>query len=64
MGKPKETIRMGRPPLPKGQVKDTLIVVRLTPAFHKALNAAAQKAGKKLTRYVRDVLADKLEQER
>ena len=54
---------MGRPPLPKAQVKDTLIVIRLTPTFHKALCAAAKGAGKCVTHYVRDTLAEKLKQE-
>jgi predicted HicB family RNase H-like nuclease len=62
MSKAKKS-RMGRPPLAKGQVKDVMIVVRLTPAFHKALCAAAKNAGKCVTHYVRDTLTEKLNQE-
>lgn len=63
MSKAKKKTRMGRPPLAKGQVKDMLVVVRLTPAFHKALCRAAKEAGKCLTHYVRDTLAEKVNQE-
>lgn len=56
-------IKMGRPPLPKGQVKDVQMVIRLTPVFHKALCAAAKRADRCVTHYVRDVLAERLNQE-
>lgn len=62
MSKKKKT-RMGRPPLPKGQVKDIQIVIRLTPAFHEALCAAAKKAGESLAGFVRSTLEDKLTEE-
>ncbi len=62
MSKAKKS-KMGRPALPKGQVKDVQIVIRLTPAFHKALCAAAKRADKSMTHYVRDLLAEKLNQE-
>lgn len=54
---------MGRPPLPKGEAKDTLLVIRFTSGFHKALCRAAKKTGKCLTAYIRDVLAERLDQE-
>jgi predicted HicB family RNase H-like nuclease len=63
MGKAKRKTRMGRPPFPKGQVQDKLVVIRLTPAFHRALCAAAKKAGKCLTHFIRDALAEKLNEE-
>ena len=50
--------------MPRAQVKDTLVVIRLTPAFHKALCTAARGAGKCLTHYIRDTLAEKLNQEK
>lgn len=63
MGKVKKKTRMGRPPLPKGQVQDKLVVIRLTPAFHRTVCRAAKKAGKCLTHFVRDTLAEKLNEE-
>ncbi len=54
---------MGRPPLPKGEAKKTLLVIRFTPAFYKALCVAAKKAGKCLTHYIRDALQEKLDQD-
>ena len=59
----KKPTRMGRPRFPKGTAKDMLVVIRVTPAFHKALRKAAKNAGKCLTHYVRDTLAEKLNQE-
>lgn len=60
MGKTKKTSRMGRPPLPKTRLKSTLVVVRVTPAFDKALRAAAKKAKKPLAAFIRDTLAGKM----
>jgi predicted HicB family RNase H-like nuclease len=57
----KKTSRMGRPPKPKGTVKDVQIVIRLTPAFNKALFAAAAAAGKSVAGYVRDIVAEKID---
>ncbi|MBP8911878.1 MAG: toxin-antitoxin system HicB family antitoxin [Phycisphaerae bacterium] len=56
----KKTSRMGRPPKPKGMAKDVQIVVRLTPAFHKALLAAAAAEGNSVAGYVRDTVAEKI----
>ena len=60
MGK-KKTCRMGRPPKPKGTVKDVQIVIRLTPAFNKALLAAAAAAGRSVAGYVRDIVAEQID---
>lgn len=56
--------KMGRPRLPKGQVQDKKIIVRVTPVFYETLSAAAKKASKRLSDYVRDTLTEKLNQER
>jgi predicted HicB family RNase H-like nuclease len=62
MMKPKKA-KMGRPPLPKGQVKGVKLVIRLTPAFHRAMCAAAKRSGTSLTGYVRGAVEEKLSRE-
>lgn len=54
---------MGRPRLPEGQAKDVKIIIRLTPAFYKALCAAAKRSGSNLTGYVRGAIEDRLSKE-
>ncbi len=54
---------MGRPCLPKGRVKNRLLVIRVTPAFERELCAAARRADKCLTHFIRDTLTEKLERE-
>jgi len=48
---------MGRPPLPKDQLKSVKVFFRATPAFHKALLKAAKRQGKPLATYISDTLA-------
>lgn len=59
MGKRKKT-RMGRPPFPKGQAKNKVVLVRLTPALHKTMSQAANREGKHLATWMRDTLAELL----
>ncbi len=48
--------RMGRPPLPEAERKSMYIVLRVTPAFNRALLKAAKREHKSLTEYLNKVL--------
>ncbi|MBN1359727.1 MAG: toxin-antitoxin system HicB family antitoxin [Sedimentisphaerales bacterium] len=47
---------MGRPPLPKSQLRSVKVFFRVTPALHKALVAAAKRQDKPLGKYINDTL--------
>jgi hypothetical protein len=63
MGKRKKTTRMGRPPFPEGKAKTRAVLVRLTPAEHKAMSKAAKRVGKHLATWMRDTLGELLRSE-
>lgn len=46
----------GRPPMPEGAAKGNMFAVRLTPAERAAIDAAAERAGKGVTQWAREVL--------
>jgi hypothetical protein len=50
--------KMGRPPLPKGMVRQTF-TIRITPADREAFERAAKTAGKPVTQWARDVLIER-----
>jgi len=45
--------RKGRPPLPAGEKRSSLLVVRLTDAEHEKLRGNAKAAGVSVTRLIR-----------
>jgi len=49
---------MGRPPLPKGSAKATLLSVRFTAEERAAINAAAERAALTVSDWARRVLLD------
>jgi len=48
--------RIGRPKLPKGQTKGSVITIRLQKAERKAVGDAADLAGEKLSEWARNAL--------
>jgi len=52
--------RMGRPPLPKSQLKSMRMSFRVTPALRKALLDAAKREGVPVGRYITDTLKTRL----
>jgi len=51
---------MGRPPLPKSQLKSVRMSFRVTPGLKKALLDAAKRDGVPVGRYITDTLKAKL----
>ena len=47
---------MGRPPLAEGRAKGIVFTLRLSPADRDAIVAAAERAGKPVTQWARDLL--------
>ena len=58
-----KTTRMGRPRFPAGKAKTKCVLVRLTPALHRAMSAAAKREGQALATWIRDAAAEKLNRE-
>lgn len=54
---------MGRPPLGKGLVKNKVVLVRLTPAQHKAMSKVARQAGLPLATWMRNAAAELLKKD-
>jgi predicted HicB family RNase H-like nuclease len=54
MPKPK---RVGRPALPKGNAKDVMLRVRITPDDLKAMKATAKANGKSVSEWIRGTLS-------
>ena len=48
--------KMGRPALPKGETKDTLIGARFTPDETQAVNAAVKRSGQVKSAWIRKAL--------
>ncbi|UCD49799.1 MAG: toxin-antitoxin system HicB family antitoxin [Phycisphaerales bacterium] len=48
---------MGRPPFPAGKAKSKEVMVRFTPAMHRAMVKAAKRQGKPLTAWIREAVA-------
>jgi hypothetical protein len=48
--------RMGRPPLEPGEVKDQVYQLRMTADERAAYEAAAKRAGKPLSKWIREKL--------
>lgn len=48
--------KMGRPPLPAGQVRSVKVFFRAEPAFYKRLVAAAKREGKAVATWIHDTL--------
>jgi hypothetical protein len=48
--------RRGRPPLPKGTAKKSLLSVRLTREERRAIDQAADEAGKPASEWARELL--------
>jgi len=48
--------RIGRPRLPKGTAKQERLIVRLLKAEDKEIAAAAKRAGKSKSKWVREIL--------
>ncbi len=59
----KKASRMGRPRFPAGKAKDKAVLVRLTPALHKAMSETAKRERKPLATWMRDTLAQLLKGE-
>ncbi len=59
MGKQAKT-KMGRPPLPKGKVKDTQLVFRVDPSLRRKIVRAAKRAHKPMATWIRDMLTELL----
>lgn len=55
--------KMGRPAFPAGKACTKPVLVRLTPALHKAMSLAAKQAGKTLTGWIRDAAIERLNRE-
>ncbi len=53
MSKPK---RVGRPALPKGNAKDVMLRVRVTPDELKAMKALAKANGKSVSAWIRSTI--------
>ena len=47
---------MGRPPLPKGEARETVFTLRVTEAERAAFVEAAERAGKPVTAWARETL--------
>jgi uncharacterized protein (DUF1778 family) len=45
--------KLGRPPIPKAERQNRVIVLRVKAAEYKALEAAAQKSGLSVSEYMR-----------
>jgi len=54
---------MGRPPLPKGKVKDVQLCFRVQPALYRKILEVAKRERKTLAGWVRDTLAGLLRSE-
>jgi uncharacterized protein (DUF1778 family) len=48
--------RMGRPPLAEGKARDIVFTLRLAPDERDAIEAAAERAGKPVTQWARELL--------
>jgi uncharacterized protein (DUF1778 family) len=48
--------RIGRPPLPKGEAKRDVLIVRLAADEKQAIEAAAERAGIRVSEWVRSTL--------
>lgn len=48
--------KVGRPTLPKGDAKDVMLRVRITPKELKALEMAAKIAGQTVSEWIRNTL--------
>jgi len=49
---------MGRPPLPKGAVKDVLLTIRMSPSERAEIDRAAKSNGKNASEWARGLLLD------
>jgi|GEM_PF-1585136 len=56
----KHQARMGRPPLPAGKARTERIIFRVEPSLRSRIVAAAKKAGKSPTAWIRDILINLL----
>ena len=54
--------KMGRPPLPRGRVKSTPVLIRVTPAFRRALGKAAKARGMTMAAFIRLTLEKAIEE--
>jgi hypothetical protein len=52
----KKEVKVGRPPLPKGEAKDIVLQSRVQPAEKAAYQKAAKAEGKDLSTWVRETL--------
>lgn len=59
MPKPK---RVGRPTLPKGNAKDVMLRVRVTPDDIKAMKAKAKANGQSVSEWIRSTISDAINQ--
>ncbi len=62
MGKQEKT-KMGRPKFPPGKARSKAVLLRLTPAMYNKIIKAAKGEGKVATDWLRDRLAQVLEDE-
>jgi len=53
---PTKKPRLGRPPLPKGEVREKITPIRLQENERTAFERAAQKAGLSLSEWIRQTL--------
>jgi len=63
MKKVKRKSRMGRPPLAKDEAKTRKVFFRVEPPFYVKIEAAASAAGKPVSTWIRDTVADLLRSE-
>ena len=54
--KKKETPKLGRPKLPKGEAKSFTVRARMSPAEFKIVEERAKKAGKPISEWARSIL--------
>jgi len=50
--------KMGRPKMPKGEARDSVVTVRLTKAERRAAEAAAKKLGLAFSEWTRRTIVD------
>jgi hypothetical protein len=56
----KQSKKVGRPPLPKGEAKGKIVPIRFKAEDLKAVEAAAKERGQTVSEWIRSVLEAKL----
>ena len=60
MANGKKTRKVGRPPLPKGQARGKIVLMRLSPGEATAFEKAAKASRKSLSEWMRSTLNAKI----